>query len=287
MKDNIINSKRKLGTCLGMGYNVPKSEQLRVIKDAGFSAFFTMWSDTAPIRELRERGEALGLEYETLHAPFSGMNCLWLDGVDGDDYRDMLLRNVDCCADNGIGIMVTHVTVAAVAPPPSEVGAERFRALFDRAGERGVRIALENLEIPEHLAFLFGLARDMKQVGFCWDTGHNNCYTPDIDMMALYGDRLICTHINDNLGIVEHPPAITWHDDVHYMPFDGTVDWNAAAARIRAAGYSGTLTLELTSKKKVPQNPDTRYERMSFEEFVRESYVAAERFAAMCDGGEV
>ena len=127
----------------------------------------------------------------------------------------------------------------------------------------------------------------MKQVGFCWDTGHNNCYTPDIDMMALYGDRLICTHINDNLGIVEHPPAITWHDDVHYMPFDGTVDWNAAAARIRAAGYSGTLTLELTSKKKVPQNPDTRYERMSFEEFVRESYAAAERFAAMCDGGEV
>ena len=92
---------------------------------------------------------------------------------------------------------------------------------------------------------------------------------------------------NDNLGIVEHPPAITWHDDVHYMPFDGTVDWNAAAAKIRAAGYSGTLTLELTSKKKVPQNPDTRYERMSFEEFVRESYAAAERFAAMCDGGEV
>ncbi len=279
-------NKRRLGIGLGMGYSVPRLEQLEVIEDAGFSAFFTMWSDAAPVTGLRERAEALGLEYETLHAPFVGMNSIWSDGVDGDDYRDMLLRNVDCCADNGIGIMVTHVTVAAVAPPPSRVGAERFRSIFDRAGERGVRIALENLEIPEHLAFLFDVARDMKQVGFCWDTGHNNCYTPGIDMMALYGDRLICTHINDNLGIVESPPAITWHDDLHYIPFDGNVDWNAAANKLRAANYSGILTLELTSKKKVQQNPDTRYMKMSFEEFVRESYAAAQRFAAMCDGEE-
>jgi sugar phosphate isomerase/epimerase len=37
--------------------------------------------------------------------------------------------------------------------------------------------------------------------GFCWDIGHNACYSPHIDMAKKYGQRLKCLHIHDNRGI--------------------------------------------------------------------------------------
>ncbi len=32
--------------------------------------------------------------------------------------------------------------------------------------------------------------------GFCWDIGHNACYSPHIDMAKKYGQRLKCLHGN-------------------------------------------------------------------------------------------
>ena len=48
-------------------------------------------------------------------------------------------------------------------------------------------------------------------------------------MLALYGEKLICTHLNDNLGIKDFEGKTTWHDDLHLLPFDGIADWNKIA----------------------------------------------------------
>ena len=41
------------------------------------------------------------------------------------------------------------------------------------------------------------------------------------DMLELYGDRLIATHINDNLGVSNSDGKIFRTDDLHLLPFDG------------------------------------------------------------------
>lgn len=53
---------------------------------------------------------------------------------------------------------------------------------------------------------------DLDNVGFCLDAGHEMCYNHSADMLSLYGDRLIATHINDNLGIRDYGGKTTWID---------------------------------------------------------------------------
>ena len=83
------------------------------------------------------------------------------------------------------------------------------------AKERGVKVAFENTEGEEYLEALMDNFKDDDTVGFCWDTGHEMCYNHSQDMLAKYGDRLIATHINDNLGISDYDGKITWLDDLH------------------------------------------------------------------------
>ncbi len=266
----------KLGISAGMRLPIAVEEQLPIIRDVGFDSFFTSWSPTHPIELWADIARKTGLIYETLHAPFNKMNDMWLDGVAGDDYCDMLMSCVNTCADNGISTMITHVTVATVAPPVSEIGALRFGQIIELAEKRNVKIAFENLEIPEHLAFLLGRYKDSTNVGFCWDCGHNNCYTPDIDMMELYSNRLICTHLHDNLG-VKTAGIITWHDDLHYLPFDGNIDFKNATDKIKRSKFSGILTLELNSQSK-PQ-----YKEMTPRAFIEEAYSRAKSIKKLCE----
>lgn len=265
------NINAKYGTNIIGGFGVPGDEQLKIIAETGFSAFFTGWSrkNRSEVMRFAEAGARTGLVYETVHAPFERMNSMWVEGAEGDDWRDMMIECVDDTAAAGVGIMVTHVTVASVAPAPSEIGYRRFLAIAERAAAKGVQIALENLEIPEHLEYLFGRLAGMDNIGFCWDTGHNLCYTPDIDMMKLYGNKLICLHINDNNGVTK-PGVITWHDDAHFMAFDGKVDWQGVAERLDMAGWSGYMTQEM-SRGKDHCEKIARYAEMDFRQYLGES----------------
>ncbi len=271
----------KYGTNVIDGFGVGVEEQLGIIAETGFSAFFTGWNrkDRGAIMRYAEAGARAGLVYETVHAPFDRMNSMWVEGSEGDDWRDMLRECVDDTAAAGVGIMVTHVTVASVAPAPSEIGYRRFLAVVERAAAKGVRIALENLEIPEHLEYLFGRLSGMDNVGFCWDTGHNLCYTPGIDMMKLYGSKLICLHTNDNNG-VSTPGVITWHDDAHFMPLDGKVDWQGVADRLDSAGWNGIVTQEL-SRGKNGCEKIARYADMTCRQYLSETLARLKTLHAM------
>ena len=65
----------------------------------------------------------------------------------------------------------------------------------------GVKIAFENTGRLDYLDAVLNAFKEYDNVGFCYDSGHQLCYTPDTDVMELYGNRLICTHLNDNLGV--------------------------------------------------------------------------------------
>ena len=116
-------------------------------------------------------------------------------------------------------------------PPINEAGIARYDALVAHAREKGVKIAFENLRYLENLALLMDRYPDM---GFCWDTGHERCYTPDVRYMPLYGNRTIALHVHDN----------DFHRDAHTLPFMGAHDWNAITDALADIRYKGEFTLE-------------------------------------------
>ena len=223
--------------------------RLQMIKNAGFEAFFTEYSDK--IAEYRACADQLGIEYLFVHAPFGKAHQMWQEGDSGEEAVCELITCLRDCA--GIGITLTVVHVYKGFEPnagPNEIGIRNFARVIDEAERLGIRIAFENTEGDEYLAAVMQAFADRESIGFCWDTGHEQCYNYSKDMMALYGDRIFCTHLNDNLGISRYDGKTYWTDDLHLLPFDGITDWESVAERLNDAGFEEALTFELGRKSK-------------------------------------
>ena len=143
--------------------------------------------------------------------------------------------------------MIAHPFIGFFDHSPNELGVSRFMRLNSHASKLGIKIAYENVEGEEYLEAIMK-ASDPETVGFCLDTGHEVCYNRSRDRLALYGDRLIATHFNDNLGIRSANGSITPADDLHLLPFDGVVNWKGVMERIYKHGYDGVITFELKVK---------------------------------------
>ena len=97
--------------------------------------------------------------------------------------------------------------------------------------------------------------------------------------MAAYGDRLLGTHLNDNLGISDPSGPTTWLDDLHLLPFDGVADWPGIAARLARSGFAGPLTFELNRASKPGRHENDAYGAMTLREYLAEALARARRFA--------
>ena len=86
------------------GYAITDAEAMSAIKQAGFDTFFSEANcDEARIFSLKNEAERVGLEYESVHAPFGGINVMWQEGDAGDAYVNRLCNTADICAKYGIG----------------------------------------------------------------------------------------------------------------------------------------------------------------------------------------
>lgn len=113
--------------------------------------------------------------------------------------------------------------------------------------------------------------------GFCWDIGHNACYSPHIDMAKKYGQRLKCLHIHDNRGITR-PGDIDYRDDLHLLPFDGILDWEWFAGQLRARSYEGPITLEVSCLH------GDSYQAMTMPQYLAQAYQRGEKLRTLVDG---
>ena len=95
------------------------------------------------------------------------------------------------------------------------------------AEKYGVVVALENSVSREHLYYVLDNIKS-PYVGHCFDSGHRNAFAHDTDFLAKYGDRLVATHIQDNDGA----------NDLHLMPFDGTINWEQVSAELAGTSYA-------------------------------------------------
>lgn len=183
--------------------------------------------------------------------------------------------------------MVAHAFIGFLKHQPTQEGLENFERMVREAEKLGVRIAFENTEGEEYLAALMEHFRGNSTVGFCWDSGHEMCYNHSKDMLALYGDRLLGTHLNDNLGIRDYQGRITFLDDLHLLPFDGIADWQKIADRLNQHGFDGILTFELLNFSKPNRHENDAYQQMDIHEYLTLAYMRACRVAALKMRGHI
>jgi len=240
---------------------------LRTAAEVGFNAIFTgMMEDESRQLKCAALMAHYGLEYDTIHAPFKGINDIWMPGEAGDEMLKRLTDCVDRCAQVRAPIAVVHLSSGENAPPVTDAGRERFARLVEYAGEKGVKIAFENQRKLANLAWAMETFGPESAAGFCWDCGHEKCFAAGREYMPLFGSRLICTHIHDNEGIYDK--------DDHWLPFDGKIDYSRFAEHIRNSGYKGMLTLEVVSTR-------ARYEGMPSRVYLERAANAAKKLAEM------
>lgn len=256
---------RKLGINLHAVKGLTDEEYLREIAGLGFSSIFSGVRTPEHQTAIAELCAKYGLEYETLHAPFGHINDIWLENDNG--MLDELCACVDHCVLAGAPIAVVHLSAGQKPPSITDIGRERFTRLVDYAAEKNIVIAFENQRKLANIAWAFE-AFTTDTVKFCWDCGHEFCFTPGRHYMPLFGDRLICTHIHDNTAV--------FNDDSHFLPFDGACDFGYVADTLRNSDYTGSLMLEVG-------NP-SRYGELSPQEFLKKAWDAAVRLRTMVDG---
>lgn len=259
---------RKIGINLQSIEGLTDEEYLREIAALGFSTTFTDVLERSKQASVAELCARFGIECETLHAPFGHINDIWLDGERGQAMFDELTECVDHCIIAGASIAVVHLSSGTNPPSITDIGRERFARLVEYAAQKNVKIAFENQRMLANIAWAFETFK-AETVGFCWDCGHEFCFTPGRHYMPLFGNRLICTHIHDNSAV--------FNADDHLLPFDGKCDFDYVTGTIRESGYTGSLMLEVGNQ--------THYGPIVTPiEFLEKAASAAKKLRQMVDG---
>ena len=269
---------RKLGMCVPIAFDGDLFGKMNFIRETGFDTCFFGWTLETDVYSLRRHAESIGLEVETLHAPFGKINSMWDESSsEGDFFTEEIKKCIRDAGNNGIPYVVVHTSIGNNAPLSSRIGLTRFEKLVIEAEKRGVKLAFENLEYPRLMALVLDYFK-CDTVGFCYDTGHENCFTPGLKFMPMFGDRLFCTHIHDNLSRNVEDVA-NYRNDQHKIPFDGCIDFEAVCSDIKKSGYTGSLMLEATNRWDL-----NFYGDLGFEGFVKKSYEAAVTLRKLTDG---
>ena len=229
-----------LTSCLG---GVAEVDAVEKIKNAGFEMIFAESNDVKTVATIKDRAEKFGLSLDFLHAPFRGINDFWLPGDAYLGLRDGIYSSIDAASAANVPAIVCHVSSGWFPPQLCDIGFSRFDALVDYAISKNVKVAFENLRKVGNLGAIMERYERIDSVGFCYDCGHEHCYTETMHFLDIYGSRLICTHIHDNHGRSKED---YWGDpDEHLLPFEGNIDYADMMRRIRATDYKGAITLEI------------------------------------------
>ncbi|MBR2467168.1 MAG: sugar phosphate isomerase/epimerase [Clostridia bacterium] len=257
---------RKIGINLDAAGAISAEDCVKIIKELGFEAAFITPRPDGQILHEAELLARAGISLDTIHAPWKGINDIWLSGDAGEMPLGAFEHYVDMCKETGAPVLIVHLSSGANPPPVTDIGRARFTKLVDYALGKGITLAFENQRMLSNLAWVFEEFKEAKNVGFCWDVGHEMCFTAGRRYMPLFGDKLVATHIHDNDCVYDH--------DYHMIPFDGKIDFSRVADEIKASGFDGTLMFELIKKHDI-------YTELTAERYLERAASAAKRFRDM------
>lgn len=273
--------RQKIGISIASAYDVSMDEALQIIKNVGFDAISPIWKSSEALLEIVNGARRLGLELQSLHAPFVKAANMWSSKAEVcGPVKEDLLKNIDACSEYQIPVLVVHVWIGFEYKFEKEsLYYENFDEIVKYAEQKNVKIAFENTEGEEYLYALMEHFENNDTVGFCWDSGHEMCYNRSDDLLAKFGDRLIMTHLNDNLGISRFDGKIFWTDDLHLLPFDGIADWDYNVMRLKKSRYMPILNFELGIQSKPNRHENDVYMQMPLHLYFTEAYKRACKIA--------
>ena len=250
-----------------LDYDVAITERsLEFLKEIGHDATeFSHGCHWTPdeCEQVRAITERVGIEPWSLHTWAAG------DAM-SDEGAEKVIEGLGIAFRNalalGTGRIIYHPSGKKLDAPEDQARLAREAELIAGVWQPGVRIALENMQTLGSMEYLIGVvdALGPERAGVCVDTGH--AALGDLGAgraIRMAGERLITTHIQDNLG----------ERDDHMPPWDGTIDWDDVVAALAEVGYAGCVQLELTDQ---PSDPARR---PVIKEELKRGQVAAKRIA--------
>ena len=269
--------KQKLGISIGNKFPIPMTDVVELLHKIGFDAISPLWAPEAELPAIVQTARECGMTVQSLHAPFEGAADMWSrDEAVSKPALDQLLQSLEAGKQLQIPILVVHTWIGfEYHYDPDTLYFQNYESLVSKAEECGIQIAFENTEGEEFLFALMEHFIDRKSVGFCWDSGHEICYNHSQDLLAVLGDRLLVTHLNDNLGISRFDGSTFWTDDLHLLPYDGVADWDWNIERLKQARKLDILNFELTTRSKPERHENDLYAQMSLELYFTEVYKRA------------
>lgn len=252
------------------------------IKTAGFTDVMISFKANE-IEETILQAKESGLNIPFVHFITKHANDLWAKGESNIRYINEVIEQIKICGKYNIPVAVMHGTVGGaseLALPPSKHGVESMLKILKVAEECNVKIALENLDKPNFEQFTYLLDNiNSKWLGLCYDAGHHNLYAPEVDILEKYGDRILAVHLHDNLMDWEY--GYDYTRDLHYLPFDGKVDFEKVCKNLAKTGYDSTIMLEVHKKG---MGSPRLYDETPVDEYLQSAYTKAETIANMIQG---
>jgi len=238
-------------------------ETINAVKKSGFQNVFIQWYDenwTYTQEEQVKLCKQLGLDIIFAHLGYQNINSIWEEGVEGDNLVERYKKDVKDCSENGISMVVMHLTSGKEAPIYNKIGLNRIKKVIEYAKQLNVKVAFENTKIKGYLEYVLENIKD-DNVGICFDAGHYHVHFNDEFNFEFFKDRIFAVHLHDN----------DKSDDLHLLPFEGTIDWKMVIKKLKESNYNGPVTLELCYRYD--------YLNSTLEDFYKEGYKAGEKLA--------
>lgn len=265
----------KLATNMGGGwshYGLAPARMIEEIAKTGFrNTDYTFWTMDAAsplmqpgwerhIDEVIVTSESTGVKIIQAHSPAGNP----LATLDYDDLVRRTIRSIECCARMGTPRIIVHPgAYPGITLDQFHTENRRFyETLVPTIEAAGVEVLVENIgtrQDPHHVHTGAEL-RDMVEiidhplVGACWDTGHGNVAGVDqYESLRELGSLLKGVHIQDNAGAFDVKES-PYRQDLHTLPFLGSVNFDAVVQGLIDIDYSGYFTFEVS----VPRTYDRR-----------------------------
>lgn len=246
-------------------------ETINAIKNAGFKNVFIQWynKDWNPSQEEQLRYiKECGLNVIFAHLGYQGINNLWLDNEIGNSLVERYKNDIRICKENNIPMIVMHLTSKSEAPQYNEVGLNRLKEIVDYAKELDIKVAFENTKIKGYLDYVIDNI-DNENVGICFDSGHFHVHFDDDLDFDKFKNRIFAVHLHDN----------DKSDDLHLMPFDGTLNWKEVINNLKKSNYNGPITMELCYRYE--------YLNMGINNFYKKGYEVGSKLNMMMKEGNI
>jgi sugar phosphate isomerase/epimerase len=151
---------------------------------------------------------------------------------------DRVKMAVDAATALRTGIVIVHPCERF----PAEETRARIHAAKDSlkqlvayAGERSVRLALENLPSPLSMQVFETVLENVPELGVCYDTSHAQVAGDTFGVIGRHRDRIVAVHVSDNRG----------SKDDHMLPFEGVLPWEEFAHYLPRLKNLGCFMLEV------------------------------------------